>query len=124
MMPGQTNHHDIPYPVAGDPVADIDTIVQSTAERLEALLPISGRVTVTVTASASGSAAVAFPAGKFPVGATIRVTCSTVIAGNTSYFAYQSSATNTGFTARVRHHDGTVQSTTVDVDWIAVLQQP
>lgn len=123
-MPSQTNHHDVPYMVDGDPLANVATIMQTLAERMEALLPISGRVTVTVTSSASGSAAVAFPAGKFPAGATIRVVCSTVIAGNTSYFAYQSSATNTGFTARVRHHDGTVQSTTVDVDWIAVLQQP
>lgn len=123
-MPSQTNHHDIPYPVDADPPADAATAMQALAERLEALLPISGRVTVTVTAAASGSQAVAFPAGKFPVGATVRVVCSTNIAGNTSYFAYASSATNTGFTARVRHHDGTVQSTTVDVDWVAVLQQP
>lgn len=123
-MPGQTNHHDVPYMVDSDDMADVATIMQTLSERVEALLPISGRVTVNVAAAANGSAAVAFPAGKFPVGATVRVTCSTVVAGATSYFAYQSSATNTGFTARVRHHDGAVQTTTVDVDWIAVLQQP
>lgn len=115
-MPSSTTDNAIPFMVDGDDLADVATIMQTLAERVDDLTPVRGTVVVTVSASASGSQAVAFPAGKFSA-APIVVTG--VQAGATPYVASAASITATGFTANVRHAAGTSSSTTVTVHYVA-----
>lgn len=116
-MSGTTTDNLIPYMVDGDDLNDVATIMQALAERVDKLTPMTGRVNVPVTASATGSAAITFPAGKFATAP--RVFC-TPEASTTAYSAYVSGITTTGATVRVRHNDGTSQTSSVDVQWVAL----
>lgn len=116
-MPSQTADNLIPYPVDSDPVADLATAVQALAERVDKLTPLTGKVTVPVTAANNGSIAVAFPVGKFDGAPRV---LTTIESGSSAYSSYVNGITTTGATIRVRHNDGTSQTTAVDVQWCAL----
>lgn len=81
----------------------------------------SGSVTVTVTAAATASATVTFAdATRFTVTPRILVSCS----GTTFWVPFSSGASTTGFTASVRHIDGTVTTASPVVEWHAIQMLP
>ena len=80
-----------------------------------------GSVAVSVTAASSGTASVTFTdATRFTVTPRILVSCS----GTSFWVAFSSAASATGFTATVRHIDGTVTTATPTVEWHAVQMLP
>ena len=116
-MPSSTADNAFPYMVDGDPLADVASIMQTLAERVDKLTPLTGRATVSLAAAASGAQAIAFPVGKFAT--PPRVFC-TIESGSTAYSAFVSGITTTAATVRVRHNDGTSGTTSIDVQWVAL----
>jgi hypothetical protein len=116
-MPASTPDNLIPYMVDSDPLADVASIMQDLAERVEKLTPITGRATCTLVGAASGAANITFPAGKF---ATPPRVFTTIESGSTAYASYVSVTSATAATVRVRHVDGTAASTSIDVQWVAI----
>lgn len=116
-MPSATPLNALPYMIDADPLADVATIMQTLAERIEALTPVTGAASVSIAAAVSGAQAVTFPVGKFA--AAPRVFC-TVEGTNGAYTAFASGITTSGATIRARHVDGTSTTVTLPVQWVAI----
>lgn len=81
----------------------------------------AGTVTVTATASNAGSATVTFPVGRFTQRPVVFSAITQTTAGNTqSYVARAAGITATGFTQNIITANGSTNTATVTVDWIAV----
>ena len=112
-----TTASGIPYPSSTD-TPDVPRDVKAVADHLEARLPrasYAGTVSVPVVSANAASAAVTFPVGRFT--GTPVVTVST--SGTSVWVAMSSAASGSGFTATVRHVDGSVATATPSVNWTA-----
>ena len=101
-----TTASGLPYPSSTD-TPDVPRDVKALADALEARLQrnvYSGAVTVPVSNASTASVAVTFPAGRFSAAPHVVVSTS----GTSFWCAFSASPTATGFTASVRHIDGTV----------------
>jgi hypothetical protein len=110
-------------PLVGDTVwvavngTDLMVIGRVGSSDQVAYAEASGSQTVTVTAANNGSATVTFAdATRFTVTPRIIVSCS----GTTFWVPFSSGASTTGFTASVRHIDGTVTTASPVVEWHAI----
>lgn len=105
-----------PYPLGTDRVMDGDNAIQALAQKIDTVLGLmaSGTTTVTLSNAAQAFATVTFPAGRFQ-------SAPAVVASTASgtYLANTVGATATSVQIYAAHRDGTAQSGSVSVAWIA-----
>lgn len=78
-----------------------------------------GSDSVPFVASNTGSKLISFPGGRF--GAVIPVVMIAVSAGSINWIASTGSITANNFTAFMFRRDGTSQTTSINIQWLAVL---
>lgn len=109
-----------PYPTEQD-TPDVPRDIKALSDYLETRVVravLSGNVPVPVNPAANnGTAAVTFPVGKFAATPVVVVSTS----GTSFWCAFTSGIGVGGFTATVRHIDGTAAVATPTVAWTATL---
>lgn len=110
-----------PYPEPTDPVANTDLAIKALAQFLQdnnVKTIHAGSVVIPLAAAAAGSAAVALPVGKFSAAPIVLLT----VIGTSAYFASTTGGPGpTGFSAQIRHYNGTNATVNVTVHYLAVL---
>lgn len=119
-MAGATTRRSVPYAQGSDPLCDLDAITQGIAEAADESEPMCvGTATCVVgTANTDLSMAITFPAGRFPVGATIKVYLQprvTTMANPPIAFPFSES--DTGFTLYFRR----ATASNFTCHWLAVM---
>lgn len=111
-----TTAKGFPYPLGTDRVMDGDDAIKALAQKIDTALGLmaSGTTSVVLSNQSQSSTTVTFPAGRFT--ATPAVTASTA---SGTYLANTVSPTTTSVQIWAAHRDGTAQSGTVSVAWIA-----
>lgn len=100
-MPSDTARHDFPYMVDSDPMADVATIMQTLAERIEAIVPVLYHTTLVVASGSSfQSKAIVFPTA-YAAAPSVLVQVSTKGAASAGYYASAYNITTTGCDIRV-----------------------
>lgn len=100
-MPSDTARHDYPFMVDGDPLADVATIMQTLAERIEAIVPVLYHTTVVVASGSSfQSKSIVWPTA-YAAAPSVVVQASTKGAASAGYYASAYNITTTGCDIRV-----------------------
>lgn len=116
-MPGTTTA-GLPYPVAGDPLADYPPSAQKVAEAVPAIA--GGTVNVALSNVAQAFTTVTFPAGRFTTTPKVTLATST----DAAYLGLAAVPSATSMRAYAKRLDGTAVTATIAVSWLAANGGP
>lgn len=121
-MPSSTARNAVPYMVDGDPLADVATIMQTLAERLDDIISPYYTTVVVASGTTFQSKAIVWPAA-FASAPSVLVQVATKGAATAGYYAAAYDVTTTGCTIRVDKAIGAAPGVNTTVG-VAIFVRP